>query len=75
MTEFTYQLEKHIATLYDNGKLSTQLNIIRFGTSAPKYDLRRWRNLHSGERRMQKGITMDAEELKKLRDALNGLTL
>ena len=75
MTEFTYQLEKHIATLYDDGKLSTELNVIRFGTNEPKYDLRRWRKLHSGEKRMQKGVTMDAEELKKLRDALNDLTL
>lgn len=73
--EFTFDLQQHLATLSDSGKLSTELNVIRFGTSEPKYDLRRWRNLHSGERRMQKGITMDAEELKKLRDVLNGLTL
>ena len=75
MTEFTYQLEKHIATLSDNGKLSTELNVISFGTSEPKYDLRRWRNLNSGEKRMQKGVTMDAEELKNLRDVLNSLAL
>ena len=75
MTEFTYQLEKHIATLSDDGKLSTELNIIRFGSNEPKYDLRRWRRFHTGERKMQKGVTLTAEELAQLRDVLNGLTL
>ena len=75
MTVFTYQLEKHIATLSDDGKLSTELNIIRFDNSEPKYDLRRWRRFHTGEKKMQKGVTLTAEELAQLRDVLNGLTL
>lgn len=76
MSEFIYKIEKQIVTLSDNGKLSTELNVVRFGNSEPKYDLRRWRrSLSSGEKNMQKGVTMTAEEVVKLRDALNGLTL
>ena len=76
MPEFIYKIEKQIVTLSDNGKLSTELNVVRFGNSEPKYDLRRWRrSLSSGEKKMQKGVTMTAEEVVKLRDALNGLTL
>lgn len=76
MSEFIYKIEKQIVTLSDNGKLSTELNVVRFGNSEPKYDLRRWRrSLSSGEKNMQKGVTMTAEEVVKLRDALNSLTL
>ncbi len=76
MSEFIYKIEKQIVTLSDNGKLSTELNVVRFGNSEPKYDLRRWRRFFSsGEKKMQKGVTMTAEEVVKLRDALNGLTL
>ena len=75
MSEFIYEIEQQIATLSDDGKLSTELNIIRFGSNEPKYDLRRWRRFRSGEKKMQKGVTMTAEELAKLRDVLNSLTL
>lgn len=76
MSEFIYKIKKQIVTLSDNGKLSTELNVVRFGNSEPKYDLRRWRRfLSSGEKKMQKGVTMTAEEVVKLRDALNSLTL
>lgn len=75
MREFVYEIEKQIATLNDDGKLSTELNIIRFGSNEPKYDLRRWRRFRSGEKKMQKGVTMTAEELARLRDVLNSLTL
>ena len=75
MSEFIYKIEKQIVTLSDNGKLSTELNVVRFGNGEPKYD-RRWRRfLSDGEKKMQKGVTMTAEEVVKLRDALNCLTL
>lgn len=75
MSKFTYEIEKQIATLSDDGKLSTELNVVRFGNSEPKYDLRRWRRFCGGEKRMQKGVTMTTEELVRLRDVLNSLTL
>jgi hypothetical protein len=38
----------------------------------PKYDLRDWAPEHE---KMGKGVTLSAEELKKLRDLLNGMEL
>lgn len=73
--EFTFDLQQHLATLSDSGKLSTELNVISYSDQEPKYDLRRWRYLSSGEKRMQKGLTMNAEELRKLRDVLNTLDI
>jgi len=40
---FTYEIVKKIATIAETGGNSVELNIIRYGNKAPKYDLRRWR--------------------------------
>ena len=73
MSQFTYEVVKPIAVLSDTGKLATELNIISYGGNDPKYDLRKWRT-GSGEKKMQKGITLTAEEVVALREALNGLS-
>ena len=73
--EFTFDLQQHLATLSDSGKLSTELNIISYSGTEPRYDLRRWRQTRNGEKRMQKGLTMNAEELRKLRDILNAFDI
>ena len=73
--EFTFDLQQHLATLSDHGKLSTELNIISYSGTEPRYDLRRWRQTRAGEKRMQKGLTMNAEEMRKLRDVLNTLDI
>lgn len=69
---FTYEIVKKIATIAEVGGNSVELNIIRYGNKAPKYDLRRWR-VKGGVRRMQKGITLNAEELHMLRNVLDGM--
>lgn len=69
---FTYEIVKKIATIAESGGNSVELNMIRYGNKAPKYDLRRWR-VKDGVRRMQKGITLNAEELHMLRYVLNGM--
>lgn len=73
--KFKFDLQKHLATLSDNGILSVELNIIQFSGYDAKYDLRRWRCYPDGEKRMQKGLTMNAKELRKLRDTLNALEI
>lgn len=70
MAEFSYEILEHIAVLGEAGDLSTELNVIRYGGQEPKYDLRRWRNVR-GEKRMQKGVTLSADELWMLRQILN----
>lgn len=69
---FTYEIVKKIATIAEAGGNSVELNIIRYGNKTPKYDLRRWR-VKGGVRRMQKGITLNAEELHMLRNVLDGM--
>ena len=69
---FTYEIVKKIATIAEAGGNSVELNIIRYGNKAPKYDLRRWQ-VKGGVRRMQKGITLNAEELHMLRNVLDGM--
>lgn len=73
--KFKFDLKKHLATLSDDGRLSVELNIIQFSGYAAKYDLRRWRYYPDGGKRMQKGLTMTAAELRKLRDTLNALEI
>ena len=69
---FTYEIVKKIATIAEVGGNSVELNMICYGNKALKYDLRRWR-VKDGVRRMQKGITLNAEELHMLRNVLNGM--
>lgn len=72
MAQFTYEIVKPIAVLSDSGTITTELNIISYSGNAPKFDLRKWRT-GSGEKKMQKGLTMSRDELLLLRDALNSM--
>lgn len=59
--------------LSENNKGWTkELNLISWNDREPKYDLRDWSPDHE---KMGKGITLNAEELKKLRDVLNEMNL
>ncbi len=49
-----------------------ELNLISWNDRDPKYDLRDWAPDHA---KMGKGVTLSAEEVKKLRDLLNELEL
>lgn len=71
--EFTYTIEKRFGTVSNAGSLPIELNLISFNGAAARYDLRKWRDKENGEHTMQKGICMTAEELRDLRDFLNGL--
>lgn len=67
---FEYEIVEKIGTVSENGTLSLELNLISYSGAEPKFDLRKWRTI-AGERTMQKGITMTADELRSLRDLLN----
>jgi len=47
-----------------------ELNLISWNGREPKYDLREWSPDHS---KMGKGVTLTADELKKMRGNLNQL--
>lgn len=73
MTKIKYDIQENIGTLSESNKGWTkELNLISWNGRAPKYDLRDWAPEHE---KMGKGITLSKEELKKLRDVLNGMEL
>ena len=73
MAEFKYEIVEEIAQLSESAKgWYKEFNLISWNERSPKYDLREWAPEHE---KMGKGITLSAEELKILRDALNKLDL
>lgn len=72
-SDIKYEIKETLATLSENTKgWSKQLNLISWNDKEPKYDLRDWSPEHE---KMGKGVTLSVEELKKLRDILNGMEL
>ena len=73
MAEFKYEIVEEIAVISESSRgWSKELTLISWNERSPKYDLREWSPEHE---KMGKGITLSAEELKILRDALNKLEL
>lgn len=73
MAELKYEIVEEIAQISESSKgWVKELNLISWNDRSPKYDLREWAPEHE---KMGKGVTLTAEELKKLRDALNKLEL
>lgn len=65
--ELKCEILETLAELPEERGYHLELNLIKWGSNAPKYDLRRW----NGDRsKMTKGITLSKEELVLLRDAL-----
>lgn len=68
MPDLKCTITSHIATLSTSAKGWTkELNLVSWNDAAPKYDLRDWSPDHT---KMGKGLTMNAEEVKALREAL-----
>ncbi|MGI6318327.1 MAG: YdbC family protein [Dethiobacteria bacterium] len=73
MADVKYEIKETVGTLSESSKgWSKELNLISWNGREPKYDLRDWAPDHT---KMGKGVTLSVEELKKLRDLLNGLEL
>ncbi len=73
MADVKYEIKETVGTLSESSKgWSKDLNLISWNGREPKYDLRDWAPDHT---KMGKGVTLSVEELKKLRDLLNGLEL
>lgn len=65
----SFEIVEHIATLSTNEKSqwTKELNRVAWSGRDPKYDLRDWSPDHT---KMGKGITLTAEELQNLENAL-----
>ncbi len=73
MADIKYEIKETIAVVSESSKgWSKELNLISWSGRDPKYDLRDWAPEHE---KMGKGITLSAEELKKLKDILNEMEL
>ncbi|MEL7598126.1 MAG: YdbC family protein [Clostridiaceae bacterium] len=73
MPDIKYEIKETIGVVSESSKgWSKELNLISWSGRDPKYDLRDWAPEHE---KMGKGITLSAEELKKLRDILNDMEL
>lgn len=70
-----YQIIKHIATIYEKGGFSKELNIIKYEKCKDnKFDLRLW-NTDNTTKTMRKGITLSIEEARALKKALNSIEI
>ncbi|MBP2031791.1 hypothetical protein J2Z42_000456 [Clostridium algifaecis] len=68
-----FEIEESRGTLSESPKgWKKELNLISWNNREAKYDIRDWAPEHE---KMGKGITLTIEELKKLKDILNEMTL
>ena len=71
--DIKYEIKETSGVLSESTKGWTkELNLISWNDKEPKYDIRDWSPEHE---KMGKGVTLTAEELKKLRDVLNEMAL
>lgn len=69
MADIKYEIVKEIGILSESTKgWRKELNFISWNEKEPKYDLRDWAPNHE---KMGKGVTLTADELRKLKDLLN----
>ena len=70
MNDCTFTIEKHIATLSGSeGEVTKQVNIVSWNGKQATLDIRAW----SGKGKPYKGITLDSDEVKALKAALDTL--
>lgn len=73
IAEIKFEIEKELVYISDSPKgFTKELNLITWNGKEAKYDLRDWSPEHE---KMGKGITLSGDELKNLRDVLNGMEL
>lgn len=73
MDEIKYEVKETFGTLSETKSgWKTELKLVSWSDRPAKYDIRSWA---PDGNKMGKGITMTVEELKKLRDILNGMQL
>lgn len=73
MADIKFEIEKELGSISESPKGWTkELNLISWNGKEAKYDLRDWA---PGHEKMGKGVTLSGDELKKLRDMLNGMDL
>jgi len=71
MADIKFEIKENIGVLSESAKdWSKELNLVSWNDKEPKYDLREWDPAHE---KMGKGMTLTVDELKKLKELLNGI--
>ena len=63
MSDFSYNIVSHIATISQRGSWALELNLISWAGRPATFDLRKWNDDHS---KMSKGISLTRDENKTL---------
>lgn len=72
MAEFKFEIKEKIGVLSESSKgWKKELNLVSWNGGAPKYDIREWSPDHE---KMGKGITLNSDEVAKLKDILDKIT-
>ncbi|MBU9714210.1 YdbC family protein [Evansella tamaricis] len=71
MAEIKYEIKQNLGIVSEGAKGWTkELNLISWNGREAKYDLRDWAADHQ---KMGKGVTLSTEELRTLKEILNGM--
>jgi hypothetical protein len=73
LDKVSFEIKKQIGILSEGTKgWKKEINTVSWNNRKPKLDIRDWDSEHL---KMGKGVTLNAEEMKKLRDILNGIDI
>jgi hypothetical protein len=73
MADFKFEIKKNLGTISESTKgMKREVNVMTWNNKKPKVDIREWDEKHE---KMGKGITLSKEELKQLKDILNGIDI
>jgi hypothetical protein len=71
MADIKFEIKEELGVISEGSKgWKKELNLVSWNGAAPKYDLRDWAPEHE---KMGKGVTLTAEEVKKLYEILGNI--
>ncbi|MFA5576604.1 MAG: PC4/YdbC family ssDNA-binding protein [Tissierellaceae bacterium] len=73
MAEIKFEIKESLGILSESARGWTkEINLVAWNNYPAKYDIREWDPEHL---KMGKGVTFTVDEIRELRDILNGLDL
>ncbi len=73
MADFKFDIKKSLGTISQSVKgWNREVNVMTWNNKKAKIDIREWDEKHE---QMGKGITLNKEELKQLKDILNQIDI
>lgn len=73
MADIKFEIKENTGFLSESANgWKKELNLISWNDKEPKYDIRDWDSEH---KKMGKGVTLNVDELKALKEILNGMDI